>query len=147
LRATVLAIGFLIGALVLGVMLLPEGEVATLSTFVEGGAPQETAVWVVEGDGLGDAGELFLRTGPRTAWLGRLRANPAVKLARGGEQRAYVAKPEDDAELRSRVNLAMADKYGLADRVISAFFDPAHAVPIRLVPDPTRKPAADAAPH
>ena len=42
----------------------------------------------------------------------------------------------------------MAEKYGVADRVISTIFDPAHSVPIRLVPDPERKPAAEhAAPH
>jgi hypothetical protein len=147
-RVAVLAIGCLIGALVLGVMLVPEGEVATLSTFPTEGAPQETAVWVVEGDGLGDAGEVFLRTGPHTKWLGRVRANPAVELARGGESRPYVARPVEDDGLRRRVNQAMAAKYGVADRLISAIFDPAHAVPIRLVPDPTRKPAAEhAAPH
>jgi hypothetical protein len=147
-RVAVLAIGCLIGALVLGVMLLPEGEVATLSTFVKEGAPQETAVWVVEGDGLGESGELFLRTDPHTAWLGRVRANPAVELARDGTPRPYLAKPVEDDGLRRRVNQAMAAKYGFADRVISAIFDPAHSVPIRLVPDPERKPAAEhAAPH
>ena len=77
-----------------------------------------------------------------------MRANPAVELTREGEARPYLAKPEEDAELRSRVNRAMAAKYGVADRVIAAIFDPAHSVPIRLVPDPTRKPPAEhAAPH
>ena len=44
------------------------------------------------------------------------------------------------------MNRAMEEKYGFADRVIGTFFDPAESVPIRLVPDPARKPA-DAAPH
>jgi hypothetical protein len=147
-RVAVLAIGCLIGALVIGGILIPEGEVATLSTFPKEGSPQQTAVWVVEGDGLGESGEVFLRTDPHTAWLARVRANPAVELARGGESRAYLAKPVEDDGLRRRVNQAMAAKYGVADRVIGAIFDPAHSVPIRLVPDPTRKPAEEhAAPH
>jgi hypothetical protein len=146
LRVAVLAIGCLIAALVLGVLLLPEGEVATLSTFEADGVPQETAVWVVEGDGLGTADEVFLRTGPETAWLARLRANPAVDLVRDGEARAYLARIEEEAEIRTLVNRAMEEKYGFADRVIGTFFDPAESVPIRLVPDPARKPA-DAAPH
>jgi hypothetical protein len=149
LRLAVVAIGCLIGALVLGVLLLPEGEVATLSTFQGDGAPQETAVWVVEGNGLGGGGEVFLRTGPNTAWLARLRANPAVVLERerDGEPRPYLARIEEADDLRGSVNEAMAEKYGVADKVIGVFFDPAESVPIRLVPDPTRKPAEHGSPH
>jgi hypothetical protein len=151
LRVAVIAIGCLIGALVLGGLLLPEGEVATLSTFEADGVPQETAVWVVEGDGLGSAGgEVFLRTGPQTAWLARLRANPAVALERERDEKPlpYIAKIEEATEIRVRVNEAMAVKYGFADRVVAAFFDPEHSVPVRLVPDPTRATAeAHGAPH
>jgi hypothetical protein len=140
-RAAVLIIGCLIGGLVLGVLLLPEGEVATLSTVAADGAEFETQVWVVEGDGLpeADAGVVFLRAGsPDSAWLARLRARPQVELARGEKLRAYVAVPEEDAALRERVNLAMAEKYGIADRLIALVFDQRRSTPIRLVPDPSR---------
>jgi hypothetical protein len=140
-RAAVLMIGCLIGGLVFGVMLLPEGEVATLSTVAVDGAEHETQVWVVEGDGLpdGDAGVVFLRAGsPESAWLARLRARPQVALVRGEKRRAYVAVPEEDAALRERVNLAMAEKYGIADRLIALVFDQRKSTPVRLVPDPSR---------
>jgi hypothetical protein len=147
LRAVVLAVGILIGAVVLGGILIPKGEVAMLSTFAENGVEQETAVWVVEGDGLGGASELFLRTGPETGWLARLRTNPAVELERAGETRAYLAKVEEDAATRARINEAMAAKYGFANRIVGVVIDHEIAVPIRLVPDPNRKPAEHASPH
>ena len=141
-RAAVLTIGCLIGALVLGVMLVPEGEVATLATVASDGAEYETQVWVVEGNGLPDvaAGVVYLRAGsPDASWLTRLRARPEVALERGEERRAYLAVPEDDAALRERVNQAMAAKYGVSDRLIAYVFDRGSSVPIRLVPDPSRQ--------
>lgn len=138
-RAAVLLIGCLIGGLVLGILLVPEGEVATLSTVAPDGAEHETEVWVVEGDGLpgDDAGVVFLRAGsPRASWLARLRARPEVGLERGEERRAYVAVPEDDSRIREGVNRAMAAKYGVADKLIALVFDQRESTPVRLVPDP-----------
>jgi hypothetical protein len=149
-RIAVLVIGCLIGLIVLGVMLVPEGEVATLSTFASDGAKHETQVWVVEGNGLpaGENGEVFPRTGSRARWLARLRAKPEVELERGDETRAYLAVVEESAEVRDRVNEAMAKKYGLPNRLLGSFADPEKAVPVRLVPDPARQPAReDASPH
>ena len=141
-RAAVLTIGCLIGGLVVGVLLVPEGEVATLATVAADGVEYETQVWVVQGDGLPDAsaGVVFLRAGsPEASWLERLRARPQVALERGEERRAYLAVPEDDAALRERVNRAMASKYGVSDRLIALVFDRGRSVPIRLVPDPGRQ--------
>lgn len=149
-RIAVLTIGCLIGALVLGVVLLPDGEVATLTTFGTDGAEHATQVWVVEGNGLpaGAPGELFLRTGPRARWLARLREKPEVELKRGEVRLAYVAVVEESAELRESVNRAMEQKYGLPDRLLGSVLDERTAVPVRLVPDPTRKIAEDdGAPH
>jgi hypothetical protein len=149
-RIAVLVIGVLIGLIVLGVILVPEGEVATLLTFASDGTEHETQVWVVEGNGLpaGESGEVFLRTGSRARWLARLRAKPQVELERDDERRAYLAVVEESAEVRDRVNEAMAKKYGLPNRLLGSFADARKAVPVRLVPDPTRQPAQeDAAPH
>lgn len=149
-RIAVLAIASLIGLIVVGAMLIPEGEVATLSTFESDGSEHETQVWVVEGNGLpqGERGEVFLRTGPRTRWLARLRARPEVVLERGDERTAYLAVVEDSPEIREQVNQAMAEKYGLSNRLLASIYDPARAVPVRLVPDPTRQAAQeDARPH
>jgi hypothetical protein len=141
-RAAVLTIGCLIGGLVFGVLLVPEGEVATLATVAADGAEYETQVWVVEGDGLPDAaaGVVYLRAGsPGASWLERVRARPEVALARGEERRAYLAVPQDDPALREHVNRAMAEKYGISDRLITYVFDRGSSVPIRLVPDPSRQ--------
>lgn len=149
-RVAVLAIASLIGLIVIGAVLVPEGEVATLSTFESDGTEHETQVWVVEGNGFPGAerGQLFLRTGPRTRWLARLRSQPEVVLARGEERVAYLAVVEESPELRDHVNEAMAEKYGLSDRLLGGIYDPARAVPVRLVPDPTRQAAQeDARPH
>ena len=143
-RAAVLMIGCVIGGLLLSVLLVPEGEVATLATLAADGVEYETQVWVVEGDGLPDAAEgvVFLRAGsPGASWLARLRERPQVALERGEERRAYLAVPEEDASLRERVNRAMAAKYGVSDRLIAFVFDRGSAVPIRLVPDPSRQEA------
>jgi hypothetical protein len=149
-RIAVLTIGCAIGLVVFGVALLPEGEVATLSTFGADGTQHQTQVWVVDGNGSsgGSHGEIFLRTGPRTRWLARLRARPEVELERGGETHAYRAVVEEAPEVRERVNRAMAEKYGFPNRLLGRIYDPASSVPVRLVPDSKRKPAqADDAPH
>jgi hypothetical protein len=142
----------MIGGLVFGVLLVPEGEVATLATLAADGVEYETQVWVVEGDGLPGAAEgvVFLRAGsPRASWLARLREKPEVALARGEERRPYRALPEEDVALRERVNGAMAAKYGVADRLIAHVFDRDESVPVRLVPDPGRPsgPSAPAGAH
>jgi len=139
-RIAVLSIGCAIGLVVFGLILLPDGEVATLSTFGADGTQHQTQVWVVDGNGssANPHGELFLRTGPRTRWLARLRARPEVELERGGETHAYVAVVEESPEVRERVNRAMAAKYGVADRLIAFVFDQRRSTPIRLVPDPSR---------
>lgn len=140
-----LVIGCAIGALVLAVLLVPEGEVATLSTYTADGRPHETQVWVVEGDAVpGEPdGAVFLRAHSRFAeWLHRLEASPQVELARRGEARAYRAEVPDPAPLREPVNRAMAAKYGVADRLLGFVLDADISVPVRLVPDPTRENAA-----
>jgi hypothetical protein len=77
-RAAVLTIGIVIGGLVFGVMLVPEGEVATLATLSLDGAEHETELWVVEAASVvpqDGAGALFLRAhSQRAGWLRRLRS-------------------------------------------------------------------------
>jgi hypothetical protein len=144
-RTAVLAIGCLVGALVLGVTLVPEGEVVTLSTFAPDGVEHETQLWVVEGDGLEGAGTgaLYLRAhSGRAGWLERLRVKPQVDLLRGGAQRAYVAAVAADDAIRDDVNRAMARKYGFSDRLLGWLLDPGDSIPVRLVPDPARESAA-----
>jgi hypothetical protein len=48
--------------------------------------------------------------------------------------RAYRATPVEDADLRRTLNRKMAEKYGLADRLLRRFGDVDHAVVVRLTP-------------
>lgn len=148
-RTAVLTIGCVIGTLVLSVLVLPEGEVATLSTYAADGRDHATQVWVVDGPALPGASPeaIYLRAHSRYAgWLARLQAAPEVELARAGESRPYRAEIGDPEALREPLNRAMAAKYGLADRLLALLLDPAISVPVRLLPDPTRESAARVAP-
>jgi hypothetical protein len=148
-RTAVLTIGCVIGAVVLSVLAVPEGEVATLSTYTPDGRDHETQVWVVDGEALPGAtpDAIFLRAHSRRAgWLARLQAAPQVELARDGDAQPYRAEVADPGTLREPLNQAMAAKYGLADRLLAFVVDPAISVPVRLLPDPTRESAARVAP-
>jgi hypothetical protein len=145
LRTAVLTIGCLIGTLVLSVLAVPEGEVATLSTYAADGRDHATQVWLVDGEALPGASPeaIFLRAHSRYAgWLARIEAAPRVELERGGEAQPYRAEVADPDALREPLNRAMAAKYGVADRLLAFLLDPAISVPVRLIPDPARESAA-----
>jgi hypothetical protein len=153
----VLVIGCGIGLALFGVYAVDEGEVATLTTVAADGHARETQVWVVEGDSIpgGEGDAVFLRaTRPRAAWLARLRRAPAVELLRDGSPpRRYLAEVRDEAEVRGVVNRAMAEKYGLANTILSHLTDLDASVPVRLAPAPAaegaeaRRAPPDAARH
>lgn len=129
-RLLVLAVGFLVAAVVVGSLLLDEGEVVTLVSHDAQGAEYETALWIVEWDGA-----LWLRAGsPRTQWLERLRVHPEVELRRAGETHSYRAVVRDDPATKQGVDAAMAAKYGFADRMWGRIADHGDAVPVRLEP-------------
>ena len=87
------------------------------------------AVWVVE-----EGGELYLRAHFEGAkWLTRIRNQPEVELRRGEAMQSFFAGPVDDPEVRRAVNRAMAEKYGLTDRLASAVWDPEKSIPVHLL--------------
>jgi hypothetical protein len=127
--------GALLAAVVLGALLLDEGEVVTLVAHQSGQA-HETQLWVVELDG-----RSYLRArGREAAWLSRLGSGAHVQLRHGhgasARLDAYRATPSSDADLRRRVDEAMAAKYGLADRLWSMLSGRAASVPVALDPAP-----------
>lgn len=123
-----LILGLLIGGVVTGVLLIPEGEVVTLQTQGPDGDQYQTQLWVIE-----DQGELYLRAHYAGAkWLARIRQHPRVELRRGDASDSFLAKPVDDPEVRRAVNRAMAAKYGLADRLASSLWDPKRSIPVQL---------------
>jgi hypothetical protein len=123
-----LLIGLLIGGVVATVLLVDEGEVVTLYTQGANGNRYETQLWVVE-----QGGEIFVRAHfAKARWLARVRSRPEVELRRGEATQSFFAGPVDDPEVRGAVNRAMAKKYGLADRLASAVWDPEKSIPVHL---------------
>ncbi len=104
------------------------GEVVHLHTTDADGEVHETPLWIVE---IGP--DLWLRAGdPGSGWLQRLSERPAVELERDGRMGRYEAfavphmGPEVDAK--------MAEKYGLADRVIGMIRSEGESIAVRLDP-------------
>ena len=127
-RNAMLIIGLLIGAMLAGVLLVDEGELVTLFTRGADGDRYKTQLWVVE-----EGGELYLRAHFEEAkWLTRIRNQPEVELRRGEARQSFFAGPVDDPGARRAVNRAMAAKYGLADRLASAVWDPEKSIPVHL---------------
>jgi hypothetical protein len=135
-RAAIYAIGILVGVLVIGALLIDEGEVVTVMTRDAEGQDFETQLWIVQIEGIERIeGASYLRANsPSSDWLARARLEPAVELRRGETIGRWRIVPESDPELRRRVNQAMAEKYGLSDRLLVWLFDPAEMVPLRLEP-------------
>ena len=130
-RAVLGVVGVVAAAIVLGALWLDEGEVVILFSTDAAENTHHTQLWTVELDGAH-----YLRASTsNVAWLARLRAHPVVELDFGGRTVEYRATPLTDADVRERVNVAMAHKYGLADRIWGAWGDRDASIPIRL--DPT----------
>ena len=76
----------------------------------------------------------YLRAGNRRlGWFERLRREPEVRVERDGQGRRYQAEPDARAARRT-IDALMAEKYGVADRVIGVIRDPAKSMAVRLVP-------------
>lgn len=131
-RAFMLIIGAVAGGLVVCSLLVDEGELVVLVTTDSETRRHETQLWTVEIDG-----RRYLRaSSSKASWLERLRAEPFVVVAGGQGESSYLAVPQADPELLARVNQAMAEKYGLADRIWGVVSDRKRAVPIWLEPLP-----------
>ena len=129
-RGAIYAIGMLVGVVVIGALLVDEGEVVTVTTRDAEGAAFETQLWIVE-----VGGRSYLRANaPTSDWLERVRLGPDVEMRRGEAVGHWRVAPESDPERRRRVHQAMAEKYGLSDRLLTLFFDSAEMVPLRLEP-------------
>jgi hypothetical protein len=104
------------------------GEVVTLYTRAPGGGESRTSLWVVEHEGF-----QYLRAGDRdSGWFERLRHAPEVRVERGGKVATYQAVPTP--ELTATIDALMAERYGLADRLIGLVRDPSKSMAVKLVP-------------
>jgi hypothetical protein len=110
-------------------------EVITLRTRGPGGE-RRTHLWVVD-----DAGFAWLRAGMSgSGWLARIDQNPDVLVERGGRPIRFHAVPVREPEVRDRIHALMREKYGAADRLVSALRDPTKSVPVRLEPTVAARP-------
>ncbi|MEE3331972.1 MAG: hypothetical protein VX246_13990 [Myxococcota bacterium] len=116
--------------LVLMAVLLPQGEVVTLHTRDSEGNGYSTQLWIVE---LGSG--LYLRSGADNAgWLSRAREFPDVELSREAGDTSVLAVVVDDPVVKSALNAAMAEKYGIANRIFDWMVDIETTVAVRLDP-------------
>ena len=123
-----ISLGGLAALLVLGAILLDQGEIVTLETVDEAGRVHETQLWVAYLDRTP-----YLRAGnSESHWLERVRAHPEVDIGIGGSVHRFRAALQDDPAVRERLNRAMARKYGLADDIWGFVSDRSRSVPIRL---------------
>lgn len=132
-RGVIQIVGYLAGILVVGALLLDEGQVVTLLT-EEDGREYETHLWIADLDG-----RLYIRANrPESEWWAHIQADPDVGLRWGdgiGEEvEFYTARRVSDAPLRNRVGSVLARKYGFADRVRSALTDDDQSIVMELVP-------------
>lgn len=129
-RPFMIVIGAIAGLLVIGSIVIDEGEIVELRTVDPAGRDHVTEVWIVD---LPEGS--YLRSGSReTSWLERIRSRPEIVLTREEQEVAYRAIPRGDETTRRQVNDAMRAKYGFADQIWERLGDHAAAVPIRLEP-------------
>ena len=117
----VLALGTLLAASELG------GEVVVLRSYDGDGRAFETSLWVVD-----DGDSAWLRGGAESSWVRRVEANPRVELIRGGETGRYQA--EIVPSQRERVDRLMAERYGVADHIVSVIRDEQNRIVVLLEP-------------
>jgi hypothetical protein len=92
-----------------------EDSVVEILTVDEDGESRETKIWIVVVDG-----SAYIRTND-SRWLANIRRNPAVQLRTRGVTDAVLAEIVDSPEMYDRVEEEFKIKYGLMQRVMSAF--------------------------
>ena len=132
-RGVIQAVGYLAGILVVGALLLDEGQVVTLLT-EEDGREYETHLWIVD---LGD--QLYIRANrPDAEWLERINADPDVGLrwsdGIGEEVFSFRARRVKDPSIRDKVSRGLAQKHGFADRVRTFLAEDKSTVVFELIP-------------
>ena len=131
-KRIMLGVGLMASLLVVGAVLLPEGEVVAIYALDVDGQAHSTHLWIVDLEG-----QQFMRAGSTSAaWLDRLRGQADLELIRG-EGASAAPQPfravilEDQATVGA-VNAAMAEKYGLSNSVVGLFADLDASVAVRL---------------
>ena len=112
-RIAMLACGLGTGLLIFAVLVIGRGEVVRLITHDTVGQALDTELWIAD---LPDG--RYLRAGSSDVkWLGRLESGGAPALEREDQTVLIETFIVDDTATREAVRAAMAEKYGLADRM------------------------------
>jgi hypothetical protein len=135
-----LGAALLTSVLVVGALLIPQGELVTLQSRDIEGVEHSTQLWVVDLEN-----HLYLRAGTQTAgWFLRVRDFPEVGLSRDAKLGSFLAVPVEDAAVRAALNKAMDEKYGVANQFFVWMIDTNAVGVVRL--DPRAASAAPAPP-
>jgi hypothetical protein len=92
-----------------------EDSTIEIITLDEDGEIRETKIWIVVLDDMG-----FIRTND-SRWLANIRRGSAVRLRVREVETPVAVEIVDDTAIYDRVEQAFKDKYGLMQRVMSAF--------------------------
>ncbi|MBW2290855.1 MAG: DUF2255 family protein [Deltaproteobacteria bacterium] len=92
-----------------------EDSTIEIITLDEDGEGRETKIWIVVLDETG-----FIRTND-SRWLANIRRGSAVRLRVREVETPVAVEIVDDTAIYDRVEQAFKDKYGLMQRVMSAF--------------------------
>ncbi len=90
-------------------------DVVNVVTQDAGGAERDTPVWIVV---VQDAG--YLRTND-SRWLANIRSGSAVAVRSGEQTQSVTATEVSDPVVKASVEEAFKAKYGLTQRIMSAF--------------------------
>ena len=132
-RRIMLGVGWVAGIVVIGALLLDEGQVVTLVTH-EDGREYKTQVWIVAVEE-----SFYVRSNQSDSeWLERIDSDPKVGIKWRDQIQEEVVpfqvRRVRDAALSDRVSGLLARKHGFADRVRSFFVDRQESVVLELVP-------------
>ena len=94
---------------------LKDVETIEIVTTDEDGSSRDTTIWLAVVDGQG-----YIRTGNST-WKGNIERNPDVTLRVEDTEYPVRAEFVTDADLKTRVEQTLRDKYGFSDSFIGIF--------------------------
>ena len=94
---------------------LKDVETIEIVTTDEDGSSRDTTIWLAVVDGQG-----YIRTGNST-WKGNIERNPDVTLRVEDTEYPVRAEFVSDADLKTRVEQTLRDKYGFSDSFIGIF--------------------------
>lgn len=127
-----IAIGSLLGFVILTWLALEAGGVAIVETEAADGSTRSTHVWFAMPDE-----EIWIEAGtPENGWYVDIQNRAALTLSTDEAKLSgdYLAEPLPGDASHQRIRALLREKYGLRDWWIALLFDTSHSVAVRLTP-------------